>query len=576
MKKEILSNEEEKKLTVDEIFKKFESADSGISESSVKERIKLYGYNEIEEKRINPFIKILSYFWGPIPWMIEFAAILSAIIQHWEDFWIIFALLLLNAIVGFWQEYKADDAISLLKQRLALNARVKRNGKWNSIAARELVPGDVVRIRLGDVVPADIKLFSGEYVSIDESALTGESLPVEKHKSDMAYSGSIVKQGEMDGVITATGLNTFFGKTAKLVEEAKTISHFQKAIIKISHYLIVLAAFIISIIFLVSFYRHEPFLDTLQFGLVLTIAAIPVALPAVLSVTMAVGASYLAKKKAIVSKLVAIEEMAGMDILCSDKTGTITKNQLTLADIKSFKNFSPDDVLLFASLASREEDKDPIDSAIIQKAKSVGTLADKLSSYQIKEFKPFDPVIKRCEVTVADKNNKIFKITKGAPQVILALLENSDKEKTSELINKQVDEFALNGFRTLGAARTNDQGKWEYVGLVPLFDPPRDDSAETIKAALDLGVKVKMITGDHTAIAKQIAKKVNLKTNIQEASAFIDKPEKEAIKIIETSDGFAQVFPEHKYKIVELLQETKHIVGMTGDGVNDSPALKKS
>lgn len=576
MKKEILSNEEEKKLTVDEIFKKFESADSGISESSVKERIKLYGYNEIEEKRINPFIKILSYFWGPIPWMIEFAAILSAIIQHWEDFWIIFALLLLNAIVGFWQEYKADDAISLLKQRLALNARVKRNGKWNSIAARELVPGDVVRIRLGDVVPADIKLFSGEYVSIDESALTGESLPVEKHKSDMAYSGSIVKQGEMDGVITATGLNTFFGKTAKLVEEAKTISHFQKAIIKISHYLIVLAAFIISIIFLVSFYRHEPFLDTLQFGLVLTIAAIPVALPAVLSVTMAVGASYLAKKKAIVSKLVAIEEMAGMDILCSDKTGTITKNELTLADIKSFKNFSPDDVLLFASLASREEDKDPIDSAIIQKAKSVDTLADKLSSYQIKEFKPFDPVIKRCEVTVADKNNKIFKITKGAPQVILALLENSDKEKTSELINKQVDEFALNGFRTLGAARTNDQGKWEYVGLVPLFDPPRDDSAETIKAALDLGVKVKMITGDHTAIAKQIAKKVNLKTNIQEASAFIDKPEKEAIKIIETSDGFAQVFPEHKYKIVELLQETKHIVGMTGDGVNDSPALKKA
>jgi len=542
MKKEILSNEEEKKLTVDEIFKKFESADSGISESSVKERIKLYGYNEIEEKRINPFIKILSYFWGPIPWMIEFAAILSAIIQHWEDFWIIFALLLLNAIVGFWQEYKADDAISLLKQRLALNARVKRNGKWNSIAARELVPGDVVRIRLGDVVPADIKLFSGEYISIDESALTGESLPVEKHKSDMAYSGSIVKQGEMDGVITATGLNTFFGKTAKLVEEAKTISHFQKAIIKISHYLIVLAAFIISIIFLVSFYRHEPFLDTLQFGLVLTIAAIPVALPAVLSVTMAVGASYLAKKKAIVSKLVAIEEMAGMDILCSDKTGTITKNELTLADIKSFKNFSPDDVLLFASLASREEDKDPIDSAIIQKAKSVDTLADKLSSYQIKEFKPFDPVIKRCEVTVADKNNKIFKITKGAPQVILALLENSEQEKTSELINKQVDEFALNGFRTLGAARTNDQGKWEYVGLVPLFDPPRDDSAETIKAALDLGVKVKMITGDHTAIAKQIAKKVNLKTNIQEASAFIDKPEKEAIKIIETSDGFAQVY----------------------------------
>ena len=576
MKKEILNSDELKKLTTEEIFKKFETSDKGLSDSSVKERIELYGYNEIAEKKVNPILKFLSYFWGPIPWMIEVAAILSAIINHWEDFWIIFALLLLNAVVGFWQEYKADDAISLLKQKLALNARVKRDGKWSTLAARELVPGDVVRVRLGDVVPADIKLFSGDYLSIDESALTGESLPVDKHKEDLAYSGSIIKQGEMDGLVVATGLNTFFGKTAKLVEEAKTISHFQKAVIKIGHYLIVLAAFMIAIIFIVSFYRHEPFFDTLQFALVLTIAAIPVALPAVLSVTMAVGASILAKKKAIVSKLVAIEEMAGMDILCSDKTGTITKNELTLDEVKAFEKYSSNDVLLFASLASREEDKDPIDSAIIDKTKTVKGLLDKLASYQIKEFKPFDPVIKRSEATVSDPGNKTFKITKGAPQVILALIEGAEKEKTSEVINKQIDEFASKGFRTLGTAKTNDSGKWEYVGLIPLFDPPRDDSAKTIKTALDMGVQVKMITGDHTAIAKQIAQKVNLKTNIQEASAFLDKPDKEAIKIIESADGFAQVFPEHKYKIVDLLQESKHIVGMTGDGVNDSPALKKA
>ncbi len=576
MKNEALEIDELKKLSIEELFKKFSSSEKGISNSVAIDRIKDYGYNEISEEKVNPLIKFLSYFWGPIPWMIEVAAILSAIINHWEDFGVIFALLLLNAVVGFWQEYKADDAISLLKKKLALNAKVFRDEKWSELAASELVPGDVVRVRLGDIIPADLKLFSGDYLSIDESALTGESLPVEKHKSDLAYSGSVIRQGEMNGLVVATGLNTFFGKTAKLVSEARTISHFQKAVIKIGNYLIVLAAFMVAIIFMVSFYRHESFLDTLQFALVLTIAAIPVALPAVLSVTMAVGASVLAKKKAIVSKLVAIEEMAGMDILCSDKTGTITKNELTLAEVKAFEGFTSDDVLVYASLASREEDKDPIDTAIIEKAKSIKNVSEKLSSYQVNDFKPFDPVIKRSEVTITDKENKSFKITKGAPQVISALMESADKEKATVLINTQIDEFAAKGFRTLGTARTNEQGKWQYVGLIPLFDPPRDDSAATIKTAQDMGVDVKMITGDHTAIAKQIAQKVNLKNNILEASAFLDKPDKEAGAIVEKAEGFAQVFPEHKYRIVELLQERKHIVGMTGDGVNDSPALKKA
>jgi H+-transporting ATPase len=576
MKSDATDIKELKELSVKESFKKFSSDENGLSGSSIEDRIKEYGYNEIAEKKVNPIIKFLSYFWGPIPWMIEVAAILSAIISHWEDFWIIFALLLLNATVGFWQEYKADDAINLLKQKLALVAKVFRNGKWSELAARELVPGDVVRVRLGDIVPADLKLFSGDYLSIDESALTGESLPVEKHESDIAYSGSVIRQGEMNGLVVATGINTFFGRTAKLVEEARTISHFQKAVIKIGHYLIILAAFMIAIIFMVSFYRHESFLDTLQFALVLTIAAIPVALPAVLSVTMAVGASVLAKKKAIVSKLTAIEEMAGMDILCSDKTGTITKNELTLADVIPLEGFTSDDVLLYASLASREEDKDPIDTAIINKTKSVKTLEEKLDSFDIKNFKPFDPVIKRSEVTVGDSESKTFKISKGAPQVILALLSGENKEKATDKINKQIDEFAAKGFRALGTARTNEKGEWEYVGLIPLFDPPRDDSAETIKTAGDMGINIKMVTGDHTAIAKQIAQQVNLKTNITEASIFLEKPDKEASAIIEKTDGFAQVFPEHKYRIVELLQDNKHIVGMTGDGVNDSPALKKA
>ncbi|HKI89992.1 MAG TPA: plasma-membrane proton-efflux P-type ATPase [Draconibacterium sp.] len=564
-----------KKLSIDETFKTFSSDENGLSDSSIQERLNDYGYNELEENKVNPILKFLSYFWGPIPWMIEVAAILSAVINHWEDFWIIFVLLLLNASVGFWQEYKAGDAIDQLKKKLALYARVKRNRKWNKIPARELVPGDVVRVRLGDVVPADIKLFSGDYLSVDESALTGESLPVDKHLSDVSFSGSIIRQGEMDGLVVATGIDTFFGRTAKLVEEAKTVSHFQRAVVKIGHYLIVLAAFMIALIFMVSFFRGESFLDTLQFALVLTIAAIPVALPAVLSVTMAVGASALAKKKAIVSKLVAIEEMAGMDILCSDKTGTITKNELTLDDVVPHDKYTSDDVLVYASLASREEDNDPIDTAIIVKTTSLNSSSEKLKSYTVADFKPFDPVIKRSEATVVyDKNE--FKISKGAPQVILSLLSEDVREKITDEVNKKVDKLAEKGYRTLGTARTNSKGNWEFVGLIPMFDPPREDSAATIKTASEMGVNVKMITGDHTSIAKQIAQKVNLKNRISEASLFLNKSEKEAGRIVEEADGFAQVFPEHKYRIVELLQDRKHIVGMTGDGVNDAPALKKA
>ncbi|MFB6342847.1 plasma-membrane proton-efflux P-type ATPase [Saccharicrinis sp. FJH62] len=565
-----------KKMTIDEVCENLETGLKGLQDDQVKEREKEFGPNELEEKKVNPVLKFLGYFWGPIPWMIEVAAVLSAVIHHWEDFWIIFILLLLNALVGFWQEYKADDAISQLKKKLALNARVFRNGKWGEVAAAGLVPGDMVRLRLGDIIPADVKLVKGDYLTIDESALTGESLPVEKHTNDLAYSGSIIRQGEMDGLVVATGQNTYFGKTAKLVAEAKTISHFQKAVIKIGHYLIVLAAIMIAIIFLLSLYRHENFLDTLQFALVLTIAAIPVALPAVLSVTMAVGASALAKKKAIVSKLVAIEEMAGMDVLCSDKTGTITKNELTLSEVKPLGKFKQEDVLLYGMLASREEDKDPIDSAIIQDAKADAAVNKQYEACQVTDFKPFDPVIKRSEASVTKSGKGNFSVSKGAPQVILSLLSAKSSAAISKAVNDQITEFALKGFRALGVAVKEENSDWEYVGLIPLFDPPREDSAETIAMAEKMGVNVKMITGDHLAIAKQIAGKVNLGDHISEATEFLDKPDKEAVEIIENSDGFAQVFPEHKYRIVELLQEQKHIVGMTGDGVNDAPALKKA
>ncbi len=574
MDQNTISTEGAKKASIKELFQKLSSSDKGLSASEAKKRLEQYGYNEIAEKKVNPLLKLLSYFWGPIPWMIEIAAILSAIVHHWEDFWIIFALLVLNAVVGFWEEHKADNAIELLKQRLALKGRVLRDGKWIEVDARELVPGDVVRVRLGVIIPADIKLFEGDYLLTDESALTGESLPVEKHPADVAYSGSIARQGEMNGLVITTGMNTYFGKTAKLVEEAKTQSHFQKAVIKIGDYLIFLALALVAIIFLAALFRHEGMLETLQFALILTIAAIPAALPAVLSVTMAVGAMALAKKEAIVSKLVAIEEMAGMDVLCADKTGTITQNKITVGAVKPFEGFQENEVLLFATLASKEENQDPIDDAIIAKVKKEDELSGKAANYKVSEFTPFDPNSKRAIATVEDTAGKHFKAAKGAPQAILALV--ADQEALGPKVEELVNSFASEGYRPLGVARTDGDENWQYIGLIGLYDPPREDSAETIKTAQSMEVKVKMVTGDHAAIAKEIARQVSLGTNILPASSFLEKPDKEAQRIVEDADGFAQVFPEHKYHIVELLQDKGHIVGMTGDGVNDAPALKKA
>lgn len=506
--------------------------------------------------------------------MIEAAVIMSAVIQHWPDFGIILMLLMVNAVVGFWQEHKAGNAIELLKQRLALNARVLRDGKWSEKPARELVPGDIVRLRLGEIIPADVKLIEGDYLLTDESALTGESLPVEKHLSDVGYASSIVRQGEMNALVVSTAGRTFFGKTTKLVEAAKTQSHFQKAIVKIGDYLIVLAIFLVLVIFIASIFRGQDILEIIQFSLVLTVAAIPAALPAVLSVTMAIGAIALAKKEAIVSKLIAIEEMAGMDILCSDKTGTITKNELKVGEIKVYDDFKENDVLLYSMLASRGEDPDPIDKAIVEKAKGVSTVTETANSLTITNFKPFDPTSKRTEASINGNTQGQYKVSKGAPQVILALAEN--KKAPSSKVLDDVNAFAKKGYRALGIARTDKEGKWQFVGMLGLYDPPREDSAETIKTAQDMGVSVKMVTGDHISIAKEVSAQVGLGRNIVLPSAFLDKHEKDAQLAVEEADGFAEVFPEHKYHIVELLQNKGHIVGMTGDGVNDAPALKEA
>ena len=574
MEKSSLTTEETKKTPIDELLKQLSADQKGLSSSEAEKRLQQYGTNEIQEKKANPLKKFLGYFWGPIPFMIEAAVIMSAIIQRWPDFGIILTLLMVNAVVGFWQEHKAGNAIELLKQRLAIKARVLRDGKWQEMPAGKLVPGDIARLRMGDIIPADVKLIDGDYLLTDESALTGESLPVEKHLSDVGYASSIVKQGEMNALVVNTGTRTFFGKTTTLVEEAKTPSHFQKAISKIGDYLIFLAIGLVIVIFLVSLFRGQNVLDIIQFALVLTVAAIPAALPAVLSVTMAIGAIALAKKEAIVSKLVSIEEMASMDVLCSDKTGTITKNALTIGGTKTYAEFSENDVLLFSALASREEDQDPIDKAILAKTQSTPAIEDKINHIKVTSFKPFDPVIKRTEAIAQGEDGSQFKVTKGAPQAILALIE--DKKSINDKLTEDVNEFAKKGHRALGVAQTNKENKWQFAGLIALFDPPREDSAETIKTAQSMGVNVKMVTGDHIAIAKEISSRVNLGDDIVLPAVFLDRPDSEAQGVVEKAEGFAEVFPEHKYRIVELLQRMGHIVGMTGDGVNDAPALKKA
>jgi H+-transporting ATPase len=602
----------------------------GLSAAEAARRLTQYGPNEIREKEEPLWHRIFRRFWGPIPWMIEAAAILSAVVRKWADFGIIAVMLLINAGLDFLQEHRALNALKALKKRMSVEIIVLRDGRFGTVPARDLVPGDIVKLRIGNIVPADVQLVQGDYLLIDQSAFTGESLPVSKKAGDVAYASTIVKQGEMLAVVVNTGVDTNFHSVVALVAKAglEERSHFQRMVIRIGDFLILLTVGLVSLIIMVSLFRHEAFLEIARFAMVLTVAAIPVALPAVLSVTMAIGALNLARRQAIVSRLTAIEELAGVDVFCCDKTGTLTQNRMRLTEPIVLGGHDAADLLRVAALASRQENNDPIELPIFQYIDEHFPEAD-WKTYQTLAFTPFDPVRKRTEAEVS-KDGDRFTAIKGAAQVLVGMARLSDEEVSR--VSKTVDDLAGKGYRTLAVGRRRGDAPLELLGLLPLYDPPRDDSKQAIADMRACGVEVKMVTGDNMAIAREIGSLLGLtrrtirssqltgsggselltlasvlsaaiyqrlKPDVSQREAerfaaevmdsvkaaydtrvlereFVQSRESAVIEMIESADIFAEVVPEDKYRIVDTLQKAGHIVAMTGDGVNDAPALKRA
>ncbi|XP_027192870.1 ATPase 8, plasma membrane-type-like isoform X2 [Cicer arietinum] len=583
-------------IPIEEVFKQLKCSREGLTSAEGENRLQIFGPNKLEEKTESKFLKFLGFMWNPLSWVMEAAAIMAIAMANgggkpadWQDFVGIVVLLIINSTISFIEENNAGNAAAALMAGLAPKTKVLRDGKWSEQEAAILVPGDLISIKLGDIVPADARLLEGDALKIDQSALTGESLPVTKNPGDEVFSGSTCKQGELEAVVIATGVHTFFGKAAHLVDSTNNVGHFQKVLTSIGNFCIcsIAVGMLIEIVVMYPI-QHRAYREGIDNLLVLLIGGIPIAMPTVLSVTMAIGSHRLSEQGAITKRMTAIEEMAGMDVLCSDKTGTLTLNKLTV-DRNLIEVFPADldkeGLLLAAARASRVENQDAIDASI------VGMLSDpKEARAGITEvhFLPFNPVGKRTAITYYDSQGNWYRCSKGAPEQIIELCQL--KGETLKKAHRIIDQFAERGLRSLGVSRQTISEKtkesegdaWEFVGLMPLFDPPRHDSAETIRRALDLGVNVKMITGDQLAIGKETGRRLGMGTNMYPSSSLLGDNKDPAIasipidELIEKADGFAGVFPEHKYEIVKRLQDRKHICGMTGDGVNDAPALKKA
>jgi H+-transporting ATPase len=547
------------------------SLENGLETQEVQKRLANYGYNEVPEKKVSFLARLGKRFWGIVPWMLEATAIVTIVLGKYVQAVVIIALLLFNAGMSLWREGRAKAAMAALKQRLRIQSRVKRDGKWLTVPARELVPGDLVRVRIGDLLPADIKITDGS-LGLDQSVLTGESGIVDKSAEEIAYSGSAVKRGEATGIVDATGTKTYFGKTISLLELAKPKLHMEEVTVKIARRLAMIVLASLLIVFVYAVLTGFELAVLLPLAGVLLIASVPVAMPTMFTINMALGAAVLAKQGVLVTRLSATEDAATMDVLCADKTGTITMNKLFVEEEIPLNGFSQNDVLLYGALASKEANQDPIDIAFLNAAAEAGIPLD---TYSQMEFVPFDPKTRMTEATTSKAGEKFF-VGKGSFDTICAA-SNVPKEEAKTTL-KLAEELSAKGLRVIAVAKGKDRSRLEFVGLAGIADRIREDSREILEQIRGLGVEVKMLTGDSLPIAKNIAQQIGLGKNITTMSKIqeAETKAKQIDSVIEDSHGIAQIYPEDKFSIVKTLQRIGHVVGMTGDGVNDAPALAQA
>ncbi|MGD0727734.1 MAG: plasma-membrane proton-efflux P-type ATPase [Spirochaetia bacterium] len=563
---------EYKMMPIEEALRELGSGLEGLSEAEVEKRLKTYGRNEMAARKKSPILEFLSRFWGPMPWLLELAIALSVFLGHDLEAVIIAILIVTNAIIGYLHSRSSQRSLELLKERLAVNAVVHREGRWATINASEIVPGDVAVVQMGDIVPADAKVLSGA-LSVDQSALTGESLPVETGPSDILYSSSVVKRGEAQCLVVNTGGSTFFGRTAELVQIARPKSHQEQIMLSIVRYMMYLGIAALSAVAVGALLMKIGIVTVATFAVIFLMGAVPVALPAVLTIVQAVGAMELVRKGVLVTRLDSMEDAASLDVLCLDKTGTLTLNQLSVTEVIPYAGHEVNDVLATAALTAKPESKDGIDIAVRERAQAAGITNSEYSQISVT---PFEAATKRSEAVIQEGANR-FRAVKGAPQVVLSLSRLTDSAIV-KAAGEMVEALSRKGSRTLAVARSQsaDGDDFELVGLLALADPPRPDAQQMIAEARSLGVKPIMVTGDNIAIARQMALELSIGDSVMRMGDLTAASEREQMQIIQGCDVLAEVYPEDKYRVVKLLQAHGHTSGMTGDGVNDAPALKQA